>query len=128
MSSLLHVLFHFSSRRGWNNDPNGLVYYAGEYHLFYQHNPYGWKWGNIHWGHAVSVVLVHWHELPDALYPGKLGTMFSGSAVVDWGNTAGLKAGEHETLACLYTAAGSLTDPPVPFTQCMAFSSDRGVA
>jgi fructan beta-fructosidase len=118
--------FHFSSRRGWNNDPNGLVYYRGAYHLFYQHNPYGWKWGNMHWGHAVSEDLVHWQELPEALYPDKLGTMYSGSAVVDRGNTAGLKAGEEDTLVCFYTAAGAHIDPQVPFTQCMAFSNDRG--
>ena len=116
--------FHFSSRRGWNNDPHGLVYYKGEYHLSCQHNPHGCKWGNLHWGHAVSDDLVHWWELPEALYPDRLGTMSTGSAVVDRGNTAGLKSGDEDTLVAVYTAGH--VGPQVPVTQCLAFSNDRG--
>ena len=111
--------FHFSSRRGWNNDPNGLVFYQGEYHLFYQHNPYGWNWGNMHWGHAVSTDLVHWKELPIALYPQKFGDWcFSGSAVVDRDNTAGFKTGEEDVIVAAYTSTGR--------GECIAYSNDRG--
>jgi len=99
---------HFSSRRGWNNDPNGLIWYNGEWHLFYQHNPYGWSWGNMHWGHAVSKDLIHWQELPDALYSQNHDHMaFSGGAVVDPQNTSGFRRDGVDPLIATYTRTGS---------------------
>jgi fructan beta-fructosidase len=111
--------FHFTARRGWLNDPNGLVFHKGEYHLFFQHNPYGWGWGNMHWGHAVSKDLVHWCELPIALYPQKFGDWcFSGSAVVDAANTSGFKKGNEDVLVAAYTSTGR--------GECIALSNDKG--
>lgn len=107
--------FHFSARRGWLNDPNGLVFYRGEYHLFFQYNPYGWGSENKHWGHAVSKDLVHWQELPIAIYPDAFGDVWSGSAVVDVGNTSGLGP---SALALFYTAAGE------SFSQRLVYSAN----
>lgn len=118
--------FHFTARKNWLNDPNGLFYYKGIYHLFFQHNPSGLEWGNMTWGHAISPDLVHWQQLPNALEPDPLGTMFSGSAVVDWENTTGFQQEEHPPIVLIYTAAGntSRASEGKPFTQCLAYSTD----
>jgi fructan beta-fructosidase len=120
--------FHFSPKKGWTNDPNGLVYYKGEYHLFFQHNPFDVQWGNMTWGHAVGPDMVHWTQTANALEPDRMGTMFSGSAVVDWDNTAGLQTGDEKTIVLVYTAAGgsSPESKGQPYTQCIAYSNDRG--
>ena len=111
--------FHFTARRGWNNDPNGMVYHQGEWHLFYQHNPFGTGWGNMHWGHAVSPDLVTWRELPEALYQKSLADMaYSGSAVVDHANTAGFQSGAETPLVVAFTSTGR--------GECLAYSLDRG--
>ena len=81
--------FHFTPKSNWMNDPNGLFYADGIYHLYFQYWPYGNTWGPMHWGHAISKDLVHWEQQPIALYPDQHGTIFSGSAVVDWNNTSG---------------------------------------
>ncbi len=120
---------HFTSRYGWNNDPNGLIYVDNVYHMFYQHNPVGVRWGNMHWGHATSGDLIHWVEKPEALYPDKTGTMYSGSAIADSHNVLGLKNSEFTPFLLYYTAAGnnSLLSKDVPFTQRLAYSSDGGM-
>ncbi|GBQ27865.1 beta-fructosidase [Gluconacetobacter azotocaptans DSM 13594] len=121
--------FHFSPPEYWMNDPNGLVYFDGEYHLFYQYNPQAAVWGPISWGHAVSRDLVHWENLPIALRPDKWGQAWSGSVVVDWSNSSGLGSNGTPPLVALYTAhnrefkAAGLTQPE---GQHLAYSIDRG--
>jgi fructan beta-fructosidase len=111
--------FHFTSRRGWLNDPNGLVFDRGEYHMYYQHNPYGWQSDQKHWGHAVSKDLVHWEELPTAVSPREYGDwVYSGSAVVDHANTSGFQQGGHAPIVIAYTSTGR--------GECIAYSNDRG--
>jgi len=126
----LHRLqYHFSPPTQWMNDPNGMVYYEGEYHLFYQYHPNGNVWGPMHWGHAVSRDLVHWENLPVALYPDdSLGMIFSGSAVVDWKNTSGLGADGRPPLIAVFTFHNSAAvEQTNTFqTQGIAYSNDRG--
>lgn len=115
--------FHFTPERNWMNDPNGLVFFEGEYHLFYQYNPRGDTWGHMHWGHAVSRDLLRWEHLPPALDEADGVSIFSGSAVVDGQNTSGFGAGGRPPLVAVYTAhreQGPLQN------QHLAYSTDRG--
>ena len=95
--------FHFSPRNNWMNDPNGMFFYKGNYHLYFQHNPYSNVWGPMHWGHAISKDLVNWEEQPIAIYPDDLGTIFSGSSVVDLKNTSGFGSIENPPIVAIYT-------------------------
>ena len=121
--------FHFSPPTQWMNDPNGLFYYEGEYHLFYQYYPDGTTWGPMHWGHAISKDLVHWQHLPVALYPDSLGYIFSGSAVVDVLNTSGLGKNHQPPLIAVYTyhnMAGEKAGRNDFQYQGLAYSTDKG--
>ena len=109
---------HFTTKNGWMNDPNGLIYLDGVYHMFYQHNPADATWGNMHWGHAVSRDLIHWEEKDIALFPDERGAMFSGSALLDENNLLGLGDGENKAALLYYTT----TDP---FCQHLSYSTDQ---
>ena len=113
-------VYHFTPPLKWMNDPNGLVYYKGKYHLFYQYNPNSSVWGPMHWGHASSSDLFNWQDHPIALAPDNSGTIFSGSAVVDVNNTAGFKTGIEDPLIAIYTLAGAQQH------QAIAYSNDGG--
>lgn len=108
---------HFTAKNGWLNDPNGLIYLDGEYHMFFQYNPCDVMWENMHWGHAVSRDLVHWKELDIALFPDEKGACFSGCAITDDRNLLGLNKGESKAAVVYYTATA-------PFRQLMLVSTD----
>ncbi len=126
--------FHFTSLKNWINDPNGLLYYAGEYHLFFQHNPLGTGWGNMTWGHAVSTDMVRWTQLPHAILPYGNGYPFSGTGVVDHNNSLGKQVGDTKTLVLMYSYAlddrprfGLLAPPKeTKYHQGIAYSTDKG--
>lgn len=115
--------FHFTPAKNWMNDPNGLIYYAGEYHLFFQHNPEAATWGNISWGHAVSTDLVHWRELPLAIPATKTEMAWSGSVVVDRRNTAGFNQPGQPAMVAVFTSYNRTSGDQ---TQSLAYSLDRG--
>jgi len=121
--------FHFTPSKMWMNDPNGMVFFEGEYHLFYQHYPDSTVWGPMHWGHAVSKDMVCWEHLPIALYPDSLGYIFSGSAGVDWNNTSGFGKDGKPPLVAIFThhlMAGEKAGRSDFQYQSLAYSNDRG--
>ncbi|GAA4466489.1 glycoside hydrolase family 32 protein [Nibrella saemangeumensis] len=121
--------YHFSPKTNWMNDPNGMVYLNGTYHLFFQYHPNGTTWGPMHWGHATSKDMVHWQEQPIALYPDSLGTIFSGSAVVDVNNTSGFGKNGQTPLVAIFTHHNPELEKKKTGThqyQSLAYSLDEG--
>jgi fructan beta-fructosidase len=120
---------HFSPKEKWMNDPNGMVYYKGNYHLFFQYYPKATVWGPMHWGHAVSKDLIHWKQLPIALYPDKLGYIFSGSAVIDKNNTSGFGTKDKPAMVAIFThhdPKGEKAGASTYQNQSIAYSLDEG--
>ncbi len=121
--------FHFTPQKGWMNDPNGMIYLNGQYHLFYQHYPDSTVWGPMHWGHATSKDLVTWNHQPIALYPDSIGMIFSGSAVLDKNNTSGLGRGGVAPLVAIFTQhymPGEKAGRTDFQNQSIAYSLDKG--
>lgn len=121
--------FHFTPQKKWMNDPNGMVFYKGVYHLFYQYYPEDIVWGPMHWGHATSTDLIYWQHKKIALFPDELGLIFSGSAVIDYNNTSGLGTKEHPPMVAIFTyhnmafeKAGKINTQ----SQGLAYSLDEG--
>ena len=114
----MRPLFHFTAPYGWINDPNGLIFHNNEFHIYYQHNPFGTKWGNMHWGHAVTKDFVSFNDYGDALKPDENGTMFSGSALHDVKNVLNLGK---DAIIYFYTAMGDKKG-----LQCLGYSTDNG--
>ena len=112
--------FHFTSRKNWINDPNGMLYYKGEYHLFFQHNPKALPWGNMTWGHAISKDMVQWKQINHAILPYNRGTIYSGTGFVDHNNSLKKQEGKEKTLVACFTFARE------PFYQAIAYSTDKG--
>lgn len=112
---------HFSPDKGWMNDPNGPVFYKGEYHIFFQHDPDSLVWDRMHWGHAVSKDLKHWKQLPIALFPDEQGVIYSGSAFVDKDNITGWGEKDSPALLVFYTSHNDLTKREM---QCIAYTTD----
>jgi fructan beta-fructosidase len=118
--------YHFTPAQNWQNDPNGLFYFGGQYHLYFQHNPFGDQWGNMSWGHAVSHDLLTWQELPVAIPSGDTDWIFSGSIVVDENNTSGFGSGldGQPPFVAIYTDANKLMPEQ---EQAIAYSHDGGL-
>ena len=116
--------YHHSPAYGWMNDPNGMIYKDGVYHLYYQYNPYGSRWGNMHWGHSRSRDLIHWEHLPPALARDTMGHIFSGSAILDREGRAGF--GKNAILA--YYTAHKIREGKQWQAQCLAYSTDDGLS